>query len=151
MKFCPNCHLTYDDNANVCGQCGTALVYVPNQVVSQPAYDPNDHTAEFNAVDISENKVLAMAAYLLGFVGIIIALLAAGSSPYTAFHVKQALKLTILSTLITIVGVIIPILGWIAVFVWAVIEIVLTIMALVQVGNGQAKELPIVRNVSFLK
>lgn len=151
MKFCPNCHLTYDDTANVCGQCGSPLSYIPNQAISQPMVDPADHTAEFDPADISENKVLAMAAYLLGVLGVIVALLASGSSPYTAFHVKQALKLTVLSTIITIIGAIIPILGWIAIGVWGIVAVVLEIIAIVQVGKGQAKELPIVRNVKFLK
>lgn len=151
MKFCPNCHLTYDDSANVCGQCGTPLSYIPNQAILQPTVDPADHTAEFDPADVSENKVLAMAAYLLGVLGVIAALLASGSSPYTAFHVKQALKLTVLTTIIIIVGAIIPILGWIAIVIWGVVTVVLEIMAIVQVGQGQAKELPIVRNVKFLK
>lgn len=64
----------------------------------QPAYDPADHTAEFDPEDVSQNKVIAMAAYILGTVGIIIALLAAPQSKYAAFHSRQALKLDIVST-----------------------------------------------------
>ena len=45
------------------------------------AYNPADHTAEFAADDISKNKVTAMAAYMLGIIGIVIALLAAPESP----------------------------------------------------------------------
>ena len=151
MKFCPNCHLTYDDSANVCGQCGTPLSYIPNEVISQPAVDPADHTAEFDPADISENKVMAMAAYLLGALGIVIAMLAAGSSPYTGFHVKQALKLTVFTAIVTVIGVIIPFVGWLAACVWIVIALVLTIIALVGIGKGQARELPIIKNVKFLK
>ena len=65
MKFCPNCHLTYDDTANVCGQCGGPLSVIPQQVQQQAAYDPTDHTAEFSAQDISDNKVFAMLPYLM--------------------------------------------------------------------------------------
>ena len=60
-----------------------------------PAYDPNDHTAEFDPKDISDNKIYAMLGYLLGTGGIIIALLGAKDSPYAKFHVKQAIKNTI--------------------------------------------------------
>ena len=28
MKYCPNCHLSYDDNASVCGRCGSAMTAV---------------------------------------------------------------------------------------------------------------------------
>lgn len=63
-----------------------------------------DHTNEFDAKDVSENKAVAMLIYLLGFVGIIIALLAGTTSPYASFHVRQGLKFVVLDTLIAIVG-----------------------------------------------
>ena len=63
-----------------------------------------DHTNEFDAKDVSENKAVAMLVYLLGFLGIIIALLAGTTSPYAAFHVRQGLKFVVLDTLIAIVA-----------------------------------------------
>ena len=146
MKFCPNCKVTYDDSANVCGQCGGPLTYVPNQVTA----DPTDHTAEFDARDISENKVLAMVPYLLGVIGIIIALLAAGSSPYTAFHVKQALKIEVCGV-IACIAAIVPILGWIFVGIAMLVLLVVTIICFFGVCNGKAKEAPIVSKFGFLK
>ena len=74
-------------------------VYQQPVYPQQPVYDPADHTAEFDPEDVSQNKVIAMAAYILGTVGIIIALLAAPQSKYAAFHSRQALKLDIVSTL----------------------------------------------------
>ncbi len=79
-------------------------VYQQPVYPQQPAYDPADHTAEFDPEDVSQNKVIAMAAYILGTVGIIIALLAAPQSKYAAFHSRQALKLDIVSTLLLIVS-----------------------------------------------
>lgn len=90
MKTCPNCHAQLDDNAIFCTACGTQFGAVPpqqnaippqqNAVPPQPAfapaYDPYDHTAEFDPKDISDNKVFAMICYLMGFIGIIVALLA---------------------------------------------------------------------------
>ena len=55
----------------------------------QPAYNPADHTAEFAPDDISKNKVVAMAAYMLGVVGIVIALLAAGVSVFLIPWIKS--------------------------------------------------------------
>ena len=46
--------------------------YQPNYT----PYDPYDHTSEFTAKDISDNKVIAMLVYLMGTIGIIVALLA---------------------------------------------------------------------------
>lgn len=68
---------------------------VPPQPAFAPAYDPYDHTAEFDPKDISDNKVFAMLCYLMDFIGIIVALLATHSSKYTMFHVRQALKITV--------------------------------------------------------
>ena len=47
-----------------------------NGMPQQQYYDPKDHTAEFDAKDISDNKVMAMLPYLMGTIGIIIALIA---------------------------------------------------------------------------
>ena len=152
MKFCSNCHLTYDDTANVCGQCGGPLQVIPQQVPqAQPAYDPTDHTAEFNPRDISDNKVFAMLPYLMSFIGVIIALLAAPSSPYTMFHVRQGLKISVTSILVTIVGAIIPFLGWIAAGICAIVILVVEIICFFRVCKGQAKEPPIIKNLGFLK
>ena len=152
MKFCPNCHLTYDDTANVCGQCGGPLQVIPQQVPqAQPAYDPTDHTAEFSPQDISDNKVFAMLPYLMSFIGVIIALLAAPSSPYTMFHVRQGLKISVTSILVTIVGAIIPFLGWIAAGICAIVILVVEIICFFRVCKGQAKEPPIIKNLGFLK
>ena len=152
MKFCPNCHLTYDDTANFCGQCGGPLQVIPQQVPqAQPAYDPTDHTAEFNPRDISDNKVFAMLPYLMSFIGVIIALLAAPSSPYTMFHVRQGLKISVTSILVTIVGAIIPFLGWIAAGICAIVILVVEIICFFRVCKGQAKEPPIIKNLGFLK
>ena len=49
------------------------------------APDPFDHTSEFSAKDVSDNKVMAMLMYLMGTIGIIIALLAGTNSPYVGF------------------------------------------------------------------
>ena len=45
---------------------------VPPQQAFVPAYDPYDHTAEFDPKDISDNKVFAMLCYLMDFIGIIV-------------------------------------------------------------------------------
>ena len=95
-----------------------------------PVYvaDPYDHTAEFTAKDISDNKVIAMLVYLLGTMGIIIALLGAHSSPYAAFHVRQALKFTVIYVLMGIITVflfwtlIVPLAALLAILVLFVIK-----------------------------
>ena len=91
MKICPTCNAQLPDDATFCSACGTAIAAAapapeqaaapeqtaaPEQaapVYTQPApqyapapvVNPYDHTAEFDADDISENKCYAMLIYLM--------------------------------------------------------------------------------------
>lgn len=129
-----------------------APVQQPYQPV-QPAYNPSDHTADFTPEDISNNKVTAMAAYMLGMFGIVIALLAAPESKYAGFHSRQALKLEIVNQLLIIVSIvlcwtfIVPILGGLAMAALFVIRII----CFFQVCGGKAKDAALVGSLPFLK
>ncbi len=118
-----------------------------------PVFDPYDHTAEFTPKDISDNKVISMLVYLMGTIGIIIALLAANSSPYAAFHVRQALKFTVVTILLAIVTavlcwtIIVPIVAGIA----ALALLVVKIICFFQICKGKAVEPYIIRSLTFLK
>lgn len=175
MKICPNCQNQINDETTFCPMCGSqvsgaaqpaAPVYQQPPQYAPPvaAYDPADHTAEFDMKDISDNKVIAMLVYLLGWVGIIIALLAANSSKYVSFHLRQALKITVVETLLPIAMAvaaiinIIPFLGWIvygllalAVGVSYIITFVLKIICFFQICKGKAKEPAIISKLGFLK
>lgn len=117
-----------------------------------PYVDPKDHTAEFTPQDISEHKVFAMLPYLLGTIGIIIALLAAKDSKYIMFHVREALKLTVCAILVGIVSlllcwtVIVPMAGGVC----AIIILVVKIICFFQICSGKAKEAAIVSSFGFL-
>lgn len=182
MAFCKTCGNQIPEDGTFCGVCG-APVAQPAQQPAQPAQQtppvqpaqqpvqqmppqyaapaqpypvqpaPTDHTAEFDVEDISKNKVIAMASYMLGTLGIIIALLAAPESPYASFHSRQALKLDIVTILLAIVTVvlcwtiIVPILGGICVLILLVVRII----CFFQVCGGKAKEAPIISALTFLK
>ena len=124
--------------------------YQQQYAYQPPAPDQYDHTSEYDAKDISDNKVYAMATYMFSVLGIIIALLASRDSKYAAFHVRQAMKLEI-ATVLCAVCMIVPILGWIVGGIGAVIIEVLKIIAFFQVCGGKAKEPAIVRSFGFLK
>ena len=119
----------------------------------QPYVDPKDHTAEFDAKDVTENKVVAMLPYLLGAVGIIIAALTAKDSAYVKFHIRQTLKITVLNALLALITaalcwtVIVPI----AAAVCIIILLVVRIICFVNVCSGKAKEPAIVSSFGFLK
>ena len=122
-------------------------------MAQQSYYDPKDHTAEYSQKDISDNKVMAMVPYLLGTIGVIIALLASRESPYTYFHVRQSLKITVCSALVGIISallfwtVLVPIAGGICM----VILIVVRIISFFQVCSGTAKEAAIIGSFNFLR
>ena len=94
-----------------------------------------------------------MLVYLMGAVGIVIALLASHSSPYAAFHVRQALKFTVVNILMAICTVL---LCWtfivpIAYLIMLVVLWVIKIICFFQICAGKAKEPAIIRSLGFLK
>ena len=147
MKYCPKCGTQCNDADAVCAVCGTPLA------ITAPAAGPYDHTAEFDAKDISENKVFAMLPYLLDILGVLIALIASKESPYTRFHVRQALKLTVVNALLVLASVVLcwTVLVPIAAAVCAIIILVLRIICFFQICNGKAAEPAIICKLGFLK
>ena len=149
MKFCPNCGTQLEGGAVSCPSCGA--------VFAKPApityVDPTDHTREFDVGDISENKVYAMLPYVLGIVGVIIALIARNGSEYSAFHVRQYLKLAICEALVGIIAAVlaITVIVPIAAAICVIILLVVRIICFFQVCKGEAKEPAIVKNLGFLK
>ena len=152
MKTCPNCGAQMQDDSMFCSECGAhfAQQSPPGTYQYVPPYD---HTAEFDAQDISKNKVLAMLCYLMGTTGIIIALLGSNHSPYAGFHVRQSLKFTVINILLLLVGLI---LCWtfivpIACVVFYCVLLVVKIICFFSVCVGKAKEPAIIRSFGFLK
>lgn len=161
MRICSNCNQPLEENANYCYKCGMQFSEEPKQnpnygqpVNQQIIYaDPYDHTNEFDSKDISENKVISMLVYLMGAIGIVIALLASNTSKYAAFHVRQALKFTvveILSAIITVLlcwTVIVPIAAGIFYLVLTIVKFI----CFFQICSGKAKEPAIIRSFGFLR
>ena len=151
MRNCPNCNFPNPDESAFCTNCGAPL---NGQPAYQPTFVPNpyDHTGDFDEKDIKDNKLFAMCGYLFSVGGILLALLAAKDSPYTMFHVRQALKFAVLNLLITLaMGVlaftfVVPAAG----IVLLVMLLVVRFVAFVNVCKGKAIEPWLVRSMSFL-
>lgn len=153
MKICPKCQTQVNDDTVFCPNCGNNFAAAAVAAAPAVSADPFDHTAEFTAKDISDNKVIAMCVYLLGAVGILIALLASKESPYVAFHVRQGLKFTVLTTLTAICS---GLLCWTCIvpFAAAIFMIVLFVIKIIcffSICNGKAVEPAIIKNLGFLK
>lgn len=160
MKLCPRCNMQLEDAAAFCPNCGTQ--FIPNATVTQPPQmyaeprryvDPADHTAEFEPQDISENKIFALLPYLMGLIGIIVALLACRESKFAQFHIREALKIQICMILLILIGAIgaITIIVPIAAGICTLILYVVSIICFFRVCSGKAIEAPIVGGFGFFK
>lgn len=171
--ICNKCGMQNNDDAAFCLNCGESFSAQqgqnsqPNQQWQQPYNqqpygqqipyrNPYDHTAEFDHKDICDNKVYAMLPYLLGWIGVIVALLASklntSGSSYTEFHVRQSLKLTVVNNLLMIVALVLCwtfIVPVVCVIMWIILWVV-KIIGFFSVCSGNAKELPIIRSLGFL-
>ncbi len=111
-----------------------------------------DHTAEFDAKDISDNKVYALSAYLFSFIGIVFCLLLGKESPYAQFHAREALKLDVVTLVVYILSVflcwtcIVPVAGLVLIIILFVVRII----CFVQVCKGEAKEPWLIRSIKAL-
>ena len=163
MITCPKCGNQLPDGAAFCNVCGTPIAQAAPQGAPQPvpgqqpmyqqpvmASDPWDHTGEFDRQDISDNKVFALLPYLFGWIGVIVVMLSAQSSPCAKFHVRQYLKIAATEG-ICLLLMIIPILGWIVAGIGFLILFVLEIIGFFGVCGGKAKEIPIIRGFGFLR
>ena len=157
MKNCVSCGAQLNDDQAFCTACGAqqpaaapAGGQIPVYAPPAPAYDPTDHTAEFDAQDISDNKPFAMLVYLVGIIGVIIALLASKDSAYLKFHIRQEIKLDVCMVLAAFFCII-PFLGWAAFGICSAIITVLKIIAFFQVCGNKSKEPAIIKNLKFLK
>lgn len=146
MAYCSNCGASLEDNATSCSSCGAIITN------AAPVVNPWDHTDEFDAADISENKVYALCAYALSFFGIIVAVLCAKDSAYVKFHCRESAKLNLFIVVVSILSsalvwtCIVPIAGGI----FLCIGFVLIVIAFVQVCQGKAKEPWLIRSIGAL-
>lgn len=147
MAFCSNCGKEIPDGANVCPSCGTAVGVAPVAVV-----DPWDHTSEFDAKDISDNKIYALSAYIFSILGVILCHVLAKESPYAQFHAREALKIDLVTIVVYLLSAflcwtcIVPVVGAILILILLIVNII----AFVQVCKGQAKEPWLIRSIGAL-
>ena len=143
---------------------GPGYAYTP----APPKVDETDHTADYDKEDISDSKVVGMFMYLMGLIGILIAVLMSGDSKVTKFHVRQALKIEVANLLWTLacVGVGFA-LSWLLALrggfsAWMALMalcsgtviigvLVIRILAFVNICKGKVKEAPLVCKLKFLK
>jgi len=170
MAFCGKCGTEYEEGAKFCPSCGasTEIIEEPAPVIEeQPVEQAQpenfadkfaamnetpDITDSYTAEDIGANKVMGILAYCGPLV--LVPILAAKESPFAKFHSNQGLVLMILHIIIIIactVLAVIPIIGWIIGLILPLVSFVLSVLGIINVINGRAKELPIVGKFRILK
>lgn len=114
-----------------------------------------DTTAEFDPADIEKNKVISIFAYLSWLV--IIPLIAGKDSKFARFHCNQGIVLAIAEIVCSVaIGILkdVPFVGFIFSIVGSLVSLaclVFTILGIINVVNGKAKELPLIGNIKLIK
>ncbi|NLO09471.1 MAG: hypothetical protein GX129_06325 [Clostridiales bacterium] len=176
MAFCSNCGKQLDENTNVCSSCNAQAeqsastdnnqgsTSQPN--VFQKMNNTSDTTAEYDAKDIADNKVMALLSYL-GIL-VLIPMFAAPNSKFTRFHVRQGFTLFLAYIGLFIVNFLLGMIKtthyvWgvpyqatpgIVVFIGWLLGIplfILSILGIINAYQGRAKELPIIGKFKILK
>ena len=176
MAFCSNCGKQLDENTNVCTSCNaqaeqSATTENNQGTTSQPNVfeklnNTSDTTAEYDAKDIADNKVMALLSYI-GIL-VLIPMFAAPNSKYARYHVRQGFNLFLAYIGLFIINFLSRFIkttkyvwgipyqttpGIIVFIVWllGIPLFVLSILGIINAYKGKAKELPIIGKFKILK
>lgn len=101
--------------------------------------------------DVEKNKAMAIIGYIIPILFFIPLVTEAKDSVYAKFHANQQLILLIASIGVSVIGSIIPILGWFIILPLGSIAIfVLAIIGLINAAKGQMKELPFIGSFKII-
>ncbi len=119
--------------------------------------DVKDETNNYDKKDIESGKVMA----ILSYIGILVLIpyFAEKNNKYVQYHAKQGLNLFLIEVIAGIaVSIITGILSFILFFLGAIISyaislcfFALSIIGIVNVCNGKAKELPVINKIKLIK
>ena len=97
---------------------------------------------EKKSTDAEKYRGMAVIAYIVFFVPL---LTDAKDNAYVKFHVKQGLMVLLTSIAVSVVGSILPFLGWFLIIPFgSLFTLVIWVMGVLNAINGEQKELPIV-------
>ena len=114
-----------------------------------------DTTAEYDAADIEQNKVMALLSYL--WLLFLVPLFLAKESKFARFHANQGIVLAVAGTAIGIIlgiAAFIPVVNIIVGIVGGLVELAvlaLTVLGIYNAVQGKAKELPLIGKYKILK
>lgn len=104
-----------------------------------------------DAGDVEKNKAMAIIGYIIPILFFIPLITEAKDSPFAKFHANQQLILLIAGVGVSVVGSVIPILGWFIILpLGSVAVIVFQIIGLINAIKGEMKELPMVGSFKII-
>lgn len=149
MTFCRQCGAQIPDGSAFCPSCGAG------KEDNQNAYGKYNNVngaqnSNYGTVpnDIEDNKMISILCYFS--ILFLIPLLMKPESQFVKFHSNQGLVLFLLG-IISGVASNIPFFGWLIATVCGVFAFACFIIGIVNVCNGQMKELPLIGNIQILK
>ncbi len=122
--------------------------------------ETEDETAQHNASDIEQNKVLALLSYI--FILFLVPLFAAPNSKFARYHANQGLVLFIVDVVVgAVIGIVCAIIGAIPAVggiiagiisgVLGLVLLALMILGIVNAVTGKAKALPLIGRIKIIK
>ena len=158
MAFCTKCGTQINDDQKFCPVCGEEVKQQQNEQTENKQTESNattvtpttnqSSTGYFTKEDAEKNKMMAVLAYIL----FLIPLLAAKESPFAKYHTNQGLVLFIGGVIVSILGSVIPFLGWFVILpIGGILVTVLCVMGILNALKGEAKPLPIIGKIKILK
>lgn len=98
--------------------------------------------------DVEKNKFMGILAYILFFVPLI----AARDSKFAMYHANQGLVLFLAGLAVSIIGSIIPFLGWLIILpIGMLVVFIFGILGIINAAKGLCKPLPLIGGISILK
>jgi uncharacterized membrane protein len=130
------------------------IIYVKNDFINCDSFyrrakmeDQNVGT-QVDPNDAEKNKWMGVLAYFIFF----IPLLVAKDSAFGKFHANQGLNLLLLEIAVSIVGGIVPVIGWFIILpVGYILCFVFAIMGIINAYKGITKELPLIGKINIIK
>lgn len=114
---------------------------------SDPMTNPEPNPSPAIPVVANEDRTVAIVSYLT-FIGLIVAIVIHGNrkTALGAYHLRQALGLTICAIVMWVVATVlafIPIIGWLIMLVVWIGLFILWLMGLIAAASGQMKPVPV--------
>ncbi len=137
MAYCAKCGSQINEGDNACSNCGEPVIKAAEPVV----------------VNQSNDKLMGVLSYL-GILSLIPYFIKDQSS-FVRYHAVRGLNLFLLELIAgvaaSIIGFILPGLGGLIGWVASVAGLVFSIIGIINVANGDQKDLPIIGGIQFVK